>query len=66
MPASTLQFRLDERQVQQFEDEGYLIIDRLFTNEELQPVIDEISADLDRRCREAVAAGMLSRSYDGI
>lgn len=63
MPASTLQFRLDERQVQQFEDEGYLIIDRLFANEELQPVIDEISADLDRRCREAVAAGMLSRSY---
>ena len=63
MPASTLQFRLDERQVQQFEDEGYLIIDRLFANEELQPVIDEISADLDRRCREAVAAGTLSRSY---
>jgi phytanoyl-CoA hydroxylase len=64
MPASALQFRLDERQVRQFEDDGYLIVDRLFTNEELQPVIDEISADLDQRCREAVAAGTLSRTYE--
>jgi ectoine hydroxylase-related dioxygenase (phytanoyl-CoA dioxygenase family) len=64
MPASTLQFRLDDRQVRQFEDEGFLIVERLFTNEELQPVIDEISADLDRRCREAVTAGTLSRTYE--
>ena len=59
-----MQFRLDDRQVQHFEDEGYLVIERLFTDEELQPVIDEISADLDQRCREAVAAGTLSRTYE--
>ncbi len=63
MPATQLQFRLDERQTRHFGEEGYLIIERLFRDEELQPVIDEISADLDRRCREAVAAGTLSRTY---
>jgi len=64
MPGSTVQFRLDDRQIQHFQDEGYLIIDRLFTEEELQPVIDEISADLDKRCRAAVAEGTLSRTYE--
>jgi ectoine hydroxylase-related dioxygenase (phytanoyl-CoA dioxygenase family) len=64
MPESTLKFRLDERQVRHFEDEGYVVVERLFTDEELEPVIDEISADLDQRCREAVAAGTLSRTYE--
>jgi len=64
MPASALQFRLDERQIRHFDEEGYLVIERLFTDEDLQPVIDEISADLDRRCREAVASGALSRTYE--
>ncbi len=60
---TTLQFRLDDRQVRQFDEEGYLVVENLFTNQELQPVIDEISADLDNRCKEAVAAGRLSRTY---
>jgi len=64
MVSETLQFRLDDRQVQQFQDEGYLIIERLFTDAELQPVIDEISGELDKRCREAVAEGKLSRTYE--
>ncbi|MDR3676545.1 MAG: phytanoyl-CoA dioxygenase family protein [Acidobacteriota bacterium] len=64
MVSETLQFRLDDRQVQQFQDEGYLIIEHLFTDAELQLVIDEISAELDRRCREAVAGGKLSRTYE--
>ena len=36
----------------------------LFTDAELQPVIDEISADLGQRCREGVTAGKLSRTYE--
>ena len=55
---------MTSRQIQQFEEEGYLVVERLFTDAELQPVIDEISADLDQRCREAVAAGKLSRTYE--
>lgn len=58
------QFRLNEQQVQHITDEGYLIIERLFTDGELQPVIDEISAELDKRCRKAVAEGKLLRTYD--
>jgi ectoine hydroxylase-related dioxygenase (phytanoyl-CoA dioxygenase family) len=64
MPGSALQFRLDERQTRHFDEEGYLVVEGLFTNEELQAVIDEISAALDERCREAVAAGALSRTYE--
>ena len=64
MACDTLQVRLNDRQVQHFEEEGYLIIERLFKDAELQPVIDEISAHLDKRCREAVAEGKLSRTYE--
>jgi phytanoyl-CoA hydroxylase len=64
MPASTVQYRVDDRQIQHFDEEGYLIVEHLFTDQELQPVIDEISADLDQRCRDAVAAGTLSRTYE--
>ena len=64
MISDTLSLRLTDQQVRHFEDEGYLVIERLFTDAELQPVIDEISADLDKRCREAVAAGKLSRTYE--
>ena len=60
----TIQFRLHDRQLQHFEGEGYLIVEGLFTDAELQPVIDEIGADLDQRCREAVAGGKLSRTYE--
>ena len=64
MASDPIQFRLSDQQIRRFEDEGYLIIDRLFDAAELQPVIDELSADLDRRCREAVARGELARTYE--
>ena len=57
-------FRLTDGQVKQFEDEGYVVVENLFTDAELQPVIDEVSADLDQRCRQAVAEGKLSRTYE--
>jgi phytanoyl-CoA hydroxylase len=64
MLSQTVQFRLSDRQLQHFEGEGYLIVEDLFSDAELQPLIDEISADLDRRCREAVVVGKLSRTYE--
>ena len=64
MSDTALKFRLNERQVRQFEDQGYVVVEHLFTDTELQPVIDEISADLDQRCKEAVVAGTLSRTYE--
>jgi len=64
MPTIAKPYRLDEAQIRHFEDEGYLVVTDLFSDAELQPVIDEISADLDQRCRDAVAAGTLSRTYE--
>ncbi len=64
MSVSTVQFQLDQHQMQFFKDEGYLVVENLFTDEELQPVIDEISRALDESCRAAVAAGQLSRTYE--
>jgi phytanoyl-CoA hydroxylase len=61
---TTLRFRLDDVQTRQFEEDGFIVIERLFTDRELQPVIDEVTADLDQRCRDAVSAGTLSRTYE--
>ena len=51
-------------QLAQFERDGYLIVPNLFTDADLQPVIDEISGEVDGRARELVAAGELSRAYE--
>ena len=64
MTCDTVNFRLSHDQLQHMQEDGYLILERLFDDAELQPVIEEISADLDRRCREAFAAGKLTRTYE--
>lgn len=63
MPALTTQSTLTEAQVEAFEREGYLAVEDVFSNADLQPAIDEITAEVDTRAREAVAAGKLSRDY---
>lgn len=57
-------YRLTDEQLAQFDREGYLVVEDVFTDEELQPVIDEITAEIDRRARELVAAGELSSTYE--
>jgi ectoine hydroxylase-related dioxygenase (phytanoyl-CoA dioxygenase family) len=54
---------LTDAQLRQFDEEGYVVAQDLFSNGDLQPVIDEISGELDKRAREAVAAGELSQDY---
>ena len=63
MSSVAAQFSLTTDQIQHFRREGYLVLERLFDDAELQPVIDEISAELNKRAKEAVAAGELSRDY---
>ncbi len=55
---------LNADRLAQFERNGYLIVPDLFTDADLQPVIDEITGEVDLRARELVAAGELSRPYD--
>jgi ectoine hydroxylase-related dioxygenase (phytanoyl-CoA dioxygenase family) len=57
-------FGLNFEQVKHFEDEGYCSLERLFNEKELQPIIDELAADLDHRCRRAVTDNQLSRTYE--
>ncbi|HET6386080.1 MAG TPA: phytanoyl-CoA dioxygenase family protein [Armatimonadota bacterium] len=55
--------KLTNEQQSVFKDEGYLLVEDLFSDADLQPVIDEISEEIDRRSRELVSTGDLSREY---
>jgi ectoine hydroxylase-related dioxygenase (phytanoyl-CoA dioxygenase family) len=43
--------------------EGYLVLDRLFSDDDLQPAIDDINRAVDEKVAELVQSGDLSRSY---
>jgi phytanoyl-CoA hydroxylase len=47
----------------QFDREGYVVKRGLFSDADLQPVIDEITAEIDARAAELVEAGELSSSF---
>ena len=55
--------KLNDQQLEYFDTEGYLIIDDLFDDADLQPVIDDVSAEIDRLANELVASGELSQTY---
>src|ERR1017187_9072127 len=51
-------------QMAQFDREGYLVVEDVFDDADLQPVIDEISLEVEQRASNAVAAGTLSHAYE--
>jgi phytanoyl-CoA hydroxylase len=55
---------MTESELAFFRQEGYVVLDGVIPHPELHPVIDEISAEIDKRARALVAAGKLSRPYD--
>ena len=55
---------LDAAQRAAFERDGYLVVEHLFDDRDLQPVIDEINEAVDQGARQAVADGTLSRAYE--
>ena len=55
---------LSHEQLEFFGREGYAHVPELFEDSDLQPVIDELSDAIDRRARELVSKGKLSRPYD--
>ena len=61
---NTYEKRLTQEQIDAFHREGYLVVDNVFTDEELQPVIDEIKDEIDVRARELVASGELSQTFE--
>lgn len=54
---------LSDRQREQFDREGYLVVEDVFDDATLQPVIDEITETITRRAEELVAAGELSSTF---
>ncbi|MFW6059796.1 MAG: phytanoyl-CoA dioxygenase family protein [Phycisphaeraceae bacterium] len=55
---------LSREQLEQFDRTGYLVAENLFTDADLQPVIDEITAAIDDEAARVIDDGELSRSYD--
>ncbi|MCW3061676.1 MAG: Protein involved in biosynthesis of mitomycin antibiotics/polyketide fumonisin, partial [Capsulimonas sp.] len=64
MSTLAMKTKLSPEQIAQFHREGYLMVEDVFTDADLQPVIDEVSEEIDVRAREMVAAGELSRTYE--
>jgi len=54
---------LSASQIQFFHDHGYLVVENLIPHGDLQPVIDEISAEIDIRARKLFARGELKDLY---
>lgn len=54
---------ISPEQVKQFEDDGFVIVENLFTTEELQPVIAELEGLVEEFADEAHAAGKLAQTY---
>ncbi len=55
---------LTPRQIDQYFTQGYLVVPDALRDEDLDPVIQEYEATIDRRARELHAAGKLSRLYE--
>lgn len=55
---------LTQQQVDFFHNEGYLHVQNVLTNDDLQPAIDELTGEVDQRARKLVERGELSRTYE--
>jgi hypothetical protein len=56
---------LTEAQQRQYEEQGFVVFERLFDPAELQPVIDELTADVDRLARRYLAEGRIAALGEG-
>ena len=61
--ASTVKSGLTPQQIQQFKDDGFLIIRDLLPHEAIQPLIDELSQGVDKATDEAVKQGVLDPAH---
>ncbi|MDA0747068.1 MAG: phytanoyl-CoA dioxygenase family protein [bacterium] len=56
--------KLSKEQVDQFQEEGYLVVKGALETSDLKPVIDEYIVYIDRRARELHAEGKISQTYE--
>ena len=55
---------LTPQQVEQFEDDGLLIIRAILPPEAMQPLIDEMMQKVEMAVDEAVKLGLLDRNFE--
>jgi phytanoyl-CoA hydroxylase len=55
---------LSNTQLNSFINEGYLVLDHILDDNDLQPVIDEISSEIEVRSRELLENGDISNAYE--
>ena len=51
-------------EIESFHHEGYLVVDRLFSDSDLASVIEEIASEIDQRASDAFAARKLSSTFE--
>lgn len=54
---------LTEEQIKTFHEEGYLVVEKLFDGEDLQPAIDDVSADVDQQAKQLFEEGVIPDTY---
>lgn len=59
----TLPFGLTAEQIAAFHRDGYIVVEKLFDEADLQPVIAEIDTEVNARAEKLVAEGKLSRTF---
>ena len=64
MPRATRGLTYEE--VIRFHDQGYLIVEDLFTDGDLQPVIDEIGREITKRAQTLVDEGILTSTHEDL
>ena len=55
---------LTDRQIRHFEEEGYVVVEGVLTDADLDSVIEEYCEQTDRRARRLCAEGKLSQLYE--
>ena len=56
--------KLSQAQLEQFNEEGFLVVDDALEDRDLDPVIDEYEAHINKRARELLAEGKISQLYE--
>src|SRR5262249_35092775 len=61
--SSRLTVPLSSSEVERFAEQGFLVVDRLLPDADLEPLIELLDGEVARRAEQLVAAGELSRTY---
>ena len=57
--------RLSDEQVQQYLDDGFLVVEDVFTRQELQPVLDDFEVMVDGWADKLYAGGKIADKHEG-